>query len=126
MSSLLTCEEKVANSNPWTDLENVSGCMLEIPSPQQQLLLRCLQTRPLLEDCTGQLLLTVIMRQRLAKKHSPSKSVQSTFAKIKGKLHFITTWIPLLLFWPSLLLVMIILDSPVRARNTSGEPNQFF
>lgn len=52
-------------------------CDREIPSPQQQLLLRCLQTRPLLEDCTGQLLLTVIMHQGLCTEIPTQQSVRS-------------------------------------------------
>lgn len=59
-------------------------CGWEIPSPQQQLLLRCLQTRPPLEDCTGQLLLTVKMHQGLAETLTQQVYPVDLPSKLKG------------------------------------------
>lgn len=59
-------------------------CDGEIPSLQQQLLLRCLQIRPPLEDCTGQLLLAANMHQGLAETLTQQVCPINLTLKLKG------------------------------------------
>lgn len=83
-------KEKVTNLNP-SDRLGKCEWVWEIPSPQRQLLLRCSQARPPLEEGADQLLLTVKMHQGAQMLNQQVCPVR-LHSQLKGNFNLLQIW----------------------------------